>query len=148
MTAPFDDVVRFVDADPSGLATMVGGLIAQNLARDPDRARLLRPSLASIEVPDADVGITMRIAPGSVVIADGLDPAADVRITAGSSTLLDLANVPLRMGLPDVFDRAGRAVIGELLARRLRVGGLSHPRRVADLTMLLSVHEHERPDHR
>ena len=46
-------IVTFVDAEPSGLAEMLGGLIEQNLAADPSRRRLLHPSVVTIDADDA-----------------------------------------------------------------------------------------------
>jgi hypothetical protein len=133
-------VVRYADPEPSGLATLVGGLIEQNLGRDAARERLLRPSLVSILAPDAGVGITVRIDPGSVLVIGGVDPRAPVALAADSGRLLALTAAPLRFGLPDPLRPEGRAVIGDIVCRRVRVRGMiSHPRRVARLTMLLSV---------
>ena len=126
--------------EPSGLATMVGGLIDQNLERDPARRRLLRRSSATITVPDAGVAITVRMSSGGVEVRDGVDPAAHVAITADSERLLGLTSAPLRFGLPDPLDRRGRAVIRDVLSRRVRIRGLvTHPRRLARLSSLLSV---------
>lgn len=126
--------------EPSGLASMVGGLIDQNLERDPTRRRLLRPSSASITVPDAGVAITVRTSPGGVEVRDGADPAAHVAITADAERLLALTSAPLRLGLPDPFDARGRAVLRDVMARRVRIRGmLTHPRRLARLSALLSV---------
>ena len=132
--------VTFADDEPSGLASMVGGLIEQNLARDPARRRLLRPSVATIAAPDAEVAITIRTEPGHVAIANRGSADAQVSITADSSRLLALTSAPLRFGLPDVTDARGRAVLGDVLARRIRIRGLlTHPRRVARLASLLTV---------
>jgi hypothetical protein len=126
--------------EPSGLATMVGGLIDQNLERDPSRLRLLRPSSATITVPDAGVAITVRTGPGEVEVCDGADPDAQLAITADAERLLALTSAPLRFGLPDVFDPRGRAVLGDVLSGRVRIRGLlRHPRRLARLSSLLSV---------
>jgi hypothetical protein len=132
--------VTFADDEPSGLASMVGGLIEQNLARDPARRRLLRPSVAQIEASDAEVTITIRTEPGHVAIEDRGSADAHVTITADASRLLALTSAPLRFGLPDALDQRGRAVLGDVLARRIRIRGLLiHPRRVARLASLLSV---------
>ena len=126
--------------EPSGLASIVGGLIDQNLARDPSRRRLLRPSSATITVPDAGVAITVRTGPGAVEVRDGVDPDAQLAITADAERLLALTSAPLRFGLPDVFDARGRAVLGDVLSRRVRIRGLLlHPRQLARLSSLLSV---------
>jgi hypothetical protein len=132
--------VVFADAEPSGLGTMLGGLLEQNLERDPTRKRLLTPTLVSIEAPDAEVAVTLRILPGRVLVADGARPGAHLVIAADSARLLALTDAPLRFGLPDPLQAQGRAVLADVLARRVRIRGMiSHPRRLARLTMLLSV---------
>ena len=128
------------DPEPSGLAEMLGGLIAQNLERDPAREQLLRAALVGIEAPDAGVAVTLRLDPGRVLIDAGIDPGVQLRVVADSQRLLRLTASPLRFGLPDVFLPEGREVLGDVLARRVRIRGMiSHPRRLARLTMLLSV---------
>jgi len=132
--------VGYADDEPNGLATLVGHLIEQNLARDPARRRLLRPAVATIAAPDAGVSITIVLTPGGVRIADGTATQAHVGITTDSHRLLALTAAPLRFGLPDAFDPRGRAVLRDVLARRVRIQGLlSHPRRLARLSTLLSV---------
>jgi hypothetical protein len=134
--------VVYLDDEPNGLAEVVGELIRQNLDRDPQRRAHLTPTVATIAVPDAEVGLTIRIAPPEVTIAN--DPVRDahLRIRARSDALLRLTAAPLRFGLPDPFRTDGRAVLADLVTRRARVGGLvRHPVRTARLSMLLSVAE-------
>jgi hypothetical protein len=132
--------VTYGTEEPSGLASMVGGLIEQNLERDPSRLRLLRASSATITVPDAGVAISVRTGPGEVEVRDGADPDAQIAITADSERLLSLTSAPLRFGLPDVLHARGRAVLGDVLSGRVRIRGLlRHPRRLARLSSLLSV---------
>jgi hypothetical protein len=132
--------VSVVGPEPSGLASMVADLIEQNLARDPARRRLLHPSVVVLDAPDAEVTVFLRIDPGDVRVGDGDVPDANLRIGADSGRLLDLTTAPLRFGLPDLLAPEGRAIIRDLLARRLRIRGLlRHPLRLAWLTQLLSV---------
>lgn len=132
--------VAVVGPEPSGLASMVAELIEQNLARDPERRRLLGRSVVVLDAPDADVTVFLRIAPEGVRIGDGDVPDAHLRIRADSGRLLDLTTAPLRFGLPDMLSPEGRSIVGDLLARRLRIRGLlRHPLRLARLTKLLSV---------
>jgi hypothetical protein len=132
--------VTVVGPEPSGLASMVAKLIEQNLARVPARRALLRPSVVVLDAPDADVTVFLRIAPDEVRVGDGDVPDAHLRVRADSGRLLDLTTSPLRFGLPDLRSHQGRAIVGDLLARRLRIGGLArHPLRLARLTELLSV---------
>jgi hypothetical protein len=120
---------------------MLDDLIAQNLARDPARRRLLdRPLRAVIEVPDAGVRASVRIERGAVEVSDGDDPDAAVRVSATGKRVLALASVPLWSGLPDVRSRDGRVVVADLVAGRIRVRGLlRHLGDVRRLTSLLSA---------
>ena len=132
--------ITVVGLEPSGLASMVAELLQENLARDPARRGLLRPSVAVLDASDADVTIFLRIAPEEVRVGDGNVPDADLSIRAPSGRLLDLTTAPLRFGLPDVLTPEGRTIVGALLGRRLHIRGLlRHPLRLARLTTLLSV---------
>jgi hypothetical protein len=135
------DVEVQTDAEPSGLAQMLAGLIEANLARDPGRARLLRPSVVAIHAVDAGVAVTVRLSPARVAIANGgAGGRADVRIRAGAQDLLQLANAPLRLGLPDPLTPEGRAVLRGVLWRRVRISGmLRRPAALARFARLLSV---------
>ncbi len=128
------------DPEPSGLAMMLADLLRQNLARDPGRARSLMPMLACIEAPDAGVAVTMRVAPGRVVLADGVDTEAGVTVRADSGRLLRLTAAPLLWGLPDVRSSRGRRALADILTGRVRVRGMvRHPGQLRRLTRLLSV---------
>jgi hypothetical protein len=121
---------------------MLAELLQQNLRRDPTRARFLRPSVAVLEASDAEVVVFVRIDRAGVRVGDGKVPDAHLRIRADAERLLALTTVPLRAGLPDVARPEGRAIVRDLLARRLVVRGLlRHPVRLALLTSLLSVAE-------
>jgi hypothetical protein len=132
--------VIFADPEPSGLAVMLGGLLEQNLARDPTRERLLHPSLVSIVARDAAVAVTLYLRPGRVLARDGVDPRALLRIAADSGRLMAMTAVPLRMGMPDVLTPQGRAIVRDIVARRITIRGmLEHPLHLVRLTSLLSV---------
>ena len=138
--------VTVVGPEPSGLASMVADLIGQNLARDPTRRTLLRPTVAVLDAPDADVTVFLRIGRDDVRVGDGDVPDAHVRIRSDSGRLLDLTTAPLRFGFPDLLTAEGRSIVRDLLLRRIRIRGLlRHPLRLARLTMLLSVADGGRP---
>jgi len=137
--------VELEGSEPSGLAELVAGLLEQNLAREPARAGHLRDAVVVLEVPDAEVAVSVRLASGSVRVADGIAAGAHLHIVAEADRLLSLAAAPLRLGLPDVFRPDGRAVLADVVTGRVRVRGLlAHPRRLAGFTSLLSVHEEPR----
>ena len=132
--------VAYADGDPNGLASMLGTLIEQNLERDPRRRRLLRHAVVALTATDADVGVTLRIGGVGVEVANGADPRPHLAVLTDAHRLLDLAGVPLRLGLPDPLTAPGREVIRALLTGRLRVRGLlRHPMRLMRLNRLLSA---------
>jgi hypothetical protein len=133
--------VRYLDAEPNGLAAMLGGLIEGNLAAHPERERLLaKPAVYAVAAPDVDVAVSIRLAPGTVSVRNGMVKRRDITVSADSETLIALSSVPLRLGLPDPLTKVGRQVTAKLLTGRLRVRGLvAHPRKLARLNTLLSV---------
>jgi hypothetical protein len=132
--------VEFVDEEPNGIAAMIGGLIEANLQSHPERSKLLKPAVVGIVAEDAHVSLTLRITPGHVQVANGLPPSADVVVRSDSETLTELSSAPLRMGFPDAFTSAGRAVTGKLFSGTLTVRGLiRHAGAVSRLNRLLSV---------
>jgi hypothetical protein len=133
--------VEYTDAEPNGLAAMIGGLIEANVAAHPDRARFLRPpALVGIEARDAEVACTVRLSPVRVTVANGLTGRPAVVVRADTMTLTDLTTTPLRLGFPNVLTSAGRKVTGKLVKGDLKVRGLlRHPAVVSRLTRLLSV---------
>lgn len=132
--------VGYLDETPSGLASMLGGVIDANLEAHPDRRRLLGRGVVGIVAPDAGVAVTLRLAPGHVTVADGILGRPELVIRTDSETLTDLTSVPLRLGFPDPLTSEGRAVLGRLRSGRLRIAGmLRHPGLLSRLSRLLSV---------
>jgi hypothetical protein len=133
--------VSFADAEPNGLADLVGRLIASNLDAEPGRHRLLGAAVVELSASDADVRATLRLSPAGVTVSNG---AAGSRphllIRADAYDLIELAAAPLRFGLPDVLDARGRAVLRQIAGRHVRVSGLlRHPIRLTRFTRLLNV---------
>jgi hypothetical protein len=133
--------VVYLDPEPAGLASMLGGIIEGNLREHPERERLLATTTVyGFDVPDVGVHVSLRVSVGKVQVKEGIASRPHVVVRAESDTLLGLSTVPLRLGLPDVATEAGRAVVRDLVARRLRIRGLiRHPIRLARLNKLLSV---------
>lgn len=132
--------VTYESPEPNGLASLLGGLIEQNLQREPGRLRLLKPANVAIEALDAGVGATIRISAGSVVVSDEASRDAHLTVTADPNRLLAITAAPLRLGFPDPFSAEGRAALADIVSGRIRVRGLvRHPIRLRRLTMLLSV---------
>jgi hypothetical protein len=133
-------LVEFPDAEPNGLAAMIGGLLEANLAAHPERAELLTPAVVGVMAQDAHVSITIDISPDRVVVRNGLAPRTDVTVRTDSETLTELSTTPLRLGYPDATKADGRKITRKLLAGELAVRGLlRHPVIVSRLNRLLAV---------
>ena len=134
-------VVSFSDAEPNGLATLVGRLLEANLATFPERRRLLSPSVIELAAIDAGVSVTVRLERDRGEVANGgSGRSAHVSVEGDGQDLIDLAAAPLRMGLPDLSHRSGRTVVRRILGHDVRVSGmLRHPVRMSRFLRLLSV---------
>jgi hypothetical protein len=133
--------VEYLDEEPGGLTSMLGGLIEGNLAEHPEREALLKRALVGIIADDAGVSVSLRFAPGSVTVWNGLSGGRhDLLIRTTSEDLIGLSSVPLRFGLPDAMTKDGRAVTRKLLDGRLKVKGMfRHLATLTRLQRLLSV---------
>lgn len=141
MIADRSETVRFADPEPNGLADLVGRLIQANLERHPERRKLLRGCVVELTASDADMNATIRLDAGTAEVANGsANPEPHLWVVAHSNDLMELAAVPLRLGLPDAFDAQGRATLRRIVRGEVRVAGmLRHPIRLSRLTRLLSV---------
>jgi hypothetical protein len=132
--------VEYTDGEPNGLASMLGGLIEANLQAHPERAALLKPAVIAITAPDAEVSITITMAPGRVAMANGIQGKPNLFVQADSEVLIELSSVPLRFGLPDNMTKGGREVTGRLFKGTLKVRGMyRNLGKLARLNKLLSV---------
>ncbi|HET9250184.1 MAG TPA: hypothetical protein VFP13_09655 [Actinomycetota bacterium] len=134
--------VRFADAEPNGLADLVGRLIDANLQAEPGRRELLADTVVRLKASDAAIEATVTLSVDGVSVANG--PPAGRRphlvLSADAYDLIELAGAPLRFGFPDLFDARGRSVLGRIANRHVRVSGmLRHPVRLSRFTRLLSV---------
>ena len=134
-------IVRFADAEPNGLADLVGRLIDANLQEHPDRRRLLGAAVVELSASDADMHVTLEVTRDGVLVSNGRSNGrAHLRVRADAYDLVEFAGAPLRLGLPDVFDADGRVALGRVLRGHVRVSGmLRHPVRLSRFNRLLSV---------
>ncbi|GAC1415742.1 MAG: hypothetical protein NVSMB57_11200 [Actinomycetota bacterium] len=130
-----------VEEGVSGLAQMLADLIRANIERDPARAKLLENVSGTINViaRDADVEVGLEFACNQLHVFSQPFRKAGLDIITDSETLLDLSNVPLLFGQPDLRTKAGREVFLKMTRKTLRVKGLwAHPFLLGRLQRLLS----------
>ncbi len=121
-----DAITVDASAEENGLAAMLQGLLAENIAASDAKRRdfeAIRTNFAVV-APDAEVAITLAFAGGRCTIYDGQRPDAEVVITADSGKIPEMSLLQIRYGLPWVLDEAGQSFVKALLRREIRISGL------------------------
>jgi hypothetical protein len=139
-------------AHENGLAAMLADLVRQNIEAKPQKRSSFVAMAGSIAIvaDDADVALTLCFERGGrLTIHDGIVGVPDVTVRGPSEVIMALSNLPLRtpLGLPipragdSEAARAVRAVFDAVRRGTLHVYGMAfHPRLVARLTRLMSIH--------
>ena len=137
--------VVFADgAGASGLATMLGTLLAQNVEQHRDKYEAFRRIDAdvAIEVRDLGESVTFSFAGERCTVRNGLAGRPRVRLRTDSETLMALSSVRIGpLGLPNYVDANGRAVLRALATGRLRIDGMRHVGTLNRVTRVFSVAE-------
>lgn len=136
------EVVLARGEQASGLAVMVGTLLAQNVSRHPERLRDFRRLAADVTLDVTDVGtaVTLSFDGDRCTVHEGVVGRPRVRLTTDSATLLELGQVRIGpFGLPHFLDAPGRRVVAAVAAGRLRLRGLHHLPTLLRVTRLFSV---------
>ena len=129
-------------AGENGLGVMVAELLQANLSSSDYKRRVFSRMKGSVglEATDAEVRVTLAFDGSRCVVHDGLREGTAVTVHADSGSILELSNVRIVGGLPWLFDRTGRGVVGKALRRVVRIRGLfRHPVLATRLGIVLSV---------
>jgi len=131
-----------VGAEGVGLAVMLADLIRQNLEqnprREPDFQKL--DAVIAVEVPDAEVTVTLEFSRGSLVVHGGLRDSPVLLIRAGARNLLALPLVRISAGMPNLLSSDSRILRNGLLSGEVKIRGMfRHPLRLVRFTRLISV---------
>ena len=137
-------------AEENGLASMLAGLVRQNLEAKPHKEGDFNAltGVVSIVADDAEVSLTLRFEGGKLTIHDGIVGIPDVTIRGSSDIILALSNLPLTtpLGLPIPNPRDKQAVetvksvIDAMRAGKFHVYGMFfHLPLVMRLTRLMSI---------
>ena len=121
-----DVVTLDAQAADNGLAMMLQGLLAENLAAS-DKKRRDFESMSStfgIVAPDAEVTVTLAFSDGRCTIYDGLRHEPDLVITADSGKIPEMSLLSIRYGLPWLLDDNGKNFVRALIKREIRIDGL------------------------
>lgn len=121
-----DVVTLDAQAGDNGLAMMLQGLLAENLAQSASKRRDFESmsSTFGIVAPDAEVTVTLAFSDGRCTIFEGLRHEPDLVITADSGKIPEMSLLSIRYGLPWLLDDNGKNFVKALLKREIRIDGL------------------------
>jgi len=128
-------------AEEVTLALMLSELLGGNLDR-PEKLKAFDTlnTKAYIQAKDVGTDVTMVFNRGSLTFYGGKPFRPDLSIETDSATLLDLANINIKFGLPYYFDEIGREILKKLARRDLRIRGMfAHPIALTKLTKIMSI---------
>ncbi len=112
-------------ADEVPLAGMLAEMLRSNLEKPEKRREFDRlKARVLIHAVDAEAKITMDFDRGKLTVYGGEAGRPDIAIATDSTTLLELANLKIRYGLPWYFDETGLSVVRKLLKGDLKIKGL------------------------
>lgn len=122
-TPPASPPVELGELLEGGLAPAILPIIERGARHRPELARRL---MMEVELVVAGghppVRIRLRGIDG-ITVEDGAAAGADVRITGELPDVVALLVTPLLAGVPSPIDRRGRATLGRLAGRRIRLEG-------------------------
>jgi hypothetical protein len=128
-------------ADEVAMAVMLSDMLAANLEK-PEKMKDFNKlkSRVFIKAEDAETEITMLFDKGSLTVYGGMEGKPDIAITTDAATLLDLANINIKFGMPYYFDETGRTIVMKLLKRELKIKGMFlHLGALTRLTKIMSL---------
>jgi hypothetical protein len=120
--APEAPEVRLGTLAEGGVAPAIMAIVDRGLRRRPGLSSDLR---AEIELDMGDRYPPVRIVfeDDTVLVEDGAAQAPDLSVHGQLPDLVSLMVAPLVRGLPNPIDRRGRAALGMVALRRVRVEG-------------------------
>jgi len=123
------------------MALLLSQMLSENLER-PEKLKEFNSLRSTVHILVRDVGteVTM-VFDGGTLTFDGERPARpDLVIETDSETLLDLANVSIKFGLPYYFDKVGMGILKKLAKRELKIKGMfTHPIALIRLSKVMSI---------
>ncbi len=132
------DVRLAPGADEVAMAVMLSDMLKANLEK-PEKLKDFNKLKARVYIHavDAETEITMDFNRGSLTVYGGKEGKPDLSIETDAASLLDLANLKIKYGMPWYFDETGMGVVKKLLKRELKIKGMvTH---LGDLTRLSKI---------
>lgn len=128
-------------AEEVPMALMLSEMLSGNLDR-PEKLKTFNTLATKAYILAKDVGaeVTMVFGGDSLTFYGDKPFRPDLSIETDSATLLDLANLNIKFGMPYYFDEIGRSILMKLARRELKIKGMfAHPIALTKLTKIMSI---------
>jgi SCP-2 sterol transfer family len=135
------DVTLAPGAEEVAMTGMIADMLKANLEK-PQKMKVFNglKSTVYLYAKDADAGMTMDFDKGKLVVYGGKEGKPKLEISTDATTLLELANLKIKMGMPYYFDKTGRAVLKKIFKGELKIKGmLAHPIALTKVTKVMSI---------
>jgi hypothetical protein len=135
------DVTLAPSAEEVPMAGMLAEMLKANLEK-PEKLKVFNSLKAKVflHAEDADTSMTMDFDKGKLVVYGGKEGKPDIAIVTDAETLLELANINIKMGMPYYFDKAGMAIVKKLLKGDLKIKGMfTHIGALTKVTKVMSL---------
>ncbi|OFW57902.1 MAG: hypothetical protein A2W01_02950 [Candidatus Solincola sediminis] len=135
------DITLGSRADEVPMAGMLADMLKANLEK-PAKMKIFNSLKTTVYLyaEDADAGMTMDFDKGKLVVYGGKEGKPKLEIATDAATLLELANLKIKMGMPYYFDATGRGVLKKLMKRQLKIKGMfGHPIALTKVTKVMSI---------
>ncbi len=131
-------------SESCAMAGMLGNVLEENIKHNPKKKAIFRAmnTVVVIHVVDIDLAITLDFSYGHLTVYEGIEMTPQVMIKTESAYVLELSNVPMRFGLPNLLSSQGKEMIKLGLSGKLKMSVM--PWNLLDvlrLTQVMSVQE-------
>ena len=135
------DVQLAPGAEDVPMAGMLAEMLRGNLD-NPAKVKVFNRLKARVYIyaADAEAGITLNFEKGRLTVYGGEEGQPDLAITTDATTLLELANINIKAGMPWYFDETGKSILKKLFKKELKIKGMyAHPLKLTAVTKVMSL---------
>jgi hypothetical protein len=114
--------VKLGEISDGGVAPAIMAIVDRGVAQRPDLAETLQAEI-ELNIEERYPPVRIVFSDGDVLVEDGAAQQPDLRVTGTLPDLVSLMVAPLVAGLPNPMAARGRAALGMVARRRVRVEG-------------------------
>ncbi len=114
--------VKLGEVSEGGVAPAIMAIVDRGVAQRPELAQTLQAEI-ELNIEERYPPVRIVFGKGEVLVEDGAAEAPDLRVTGTLPDLVSLMVAPLVGGLPNPMAAKGRAALGKVAKRQVKVEG-------------------------